>query len=283
MQADVAILESRGVVHVHGEEAEHFLQNLVTCHVDTLTADHPSFGALLTPQGKILWDFLIFAAPNGGFFIDAPKAEVQNLVKRLSFYKLRSKVTIEDCTESHGVAVAWGASLPDGFVTDPRLASLGGRCIFSNAQKPAALEGALASEADWHQHRIRLGVPESILDFPLGDTFPHDVNMDSLNGVAFDKGCFVGQEVVSRMKHRGTARKRIVVVQGDTSLPPSGTEVTASGKVVGSMGSSAGENGLALLRLDRTKQALDAGDPITAEGATLRVSLPAWATFGWPD
>ena len=126
-------------------------------------------------------------------------------------------------------------------------------------------------------------MPEGGLDFAFGDTFPHDADMDDLHGVAFDKGCFVGQEVVSRMKHRGTARRRIVPVLGDHDLPPPGTELMAGGRRAGTLGTSAGAAGLALVRLDRVKAALDAGDAVTAGEATLTVALPAWARFSWPD
>ncbi|MDX5593096.1 folate-binding protein [Pseudovibrio sp. SPO723] len=283
MQTKVTSLNTRGVLRIGGEDALHFLNNLVTCDIEKVSAERATFGALLTPQGKILWDFFIHTAPEHSFYLEAPKDELAALQKRLTFYKLRAKVTIDDVSETVFVAASWDGPLPEGFVPDPRLNSLGGRAVLPVATTLPLEKTVLSTPQAWHQHRLSLGVPESMADFALGDTFPHDADMDSLNGVAFEKGCYVGQEVVSRMKHRGTARKRIVVVQGTSSLPESGTEVTASGKVLGVMGSSEGDHGLALLRLDRVKQAIDAGEPILAGDVALEVTIPDWAGFDWPS
>ncbi|MDD7911217.1 folate-binding protein [Pseudovibrio exalbescens] len=283
MQTKVTSLNTRGVLRIGGEDALHFLNNLVTCDIEKVSAERATFGALLTPQGKILWDFFIHAAPEHSFYLEAPKDELSALQKRLTFYKLRAKVTIDDVSDTVLVAVSWDGPLPEGFVPDPRLNSLGGRAVLPVATTLPLEKTELSTPQAWHQHRLSLGVPESMADFALGDTFPHDADMDSLNGVAFEKGCYVGQEVVSRMKHRGTARKRIVVVQGTSGLPESGTEVTASGKVLGVMGSSEGDHGLALLRLDRVKQAIDAGEPILAGDVALEVTIPDWAGFDWPS
>ncbi|MEZ5841772.1 MAG: hypothetical protein R3D02_15565 [Hyphomicrobiales bacterium] len=125
-------------------------------------------------------------------------------------------------------------------------------------------------------------MPEARRDFDYGDVFPHDVDMDCLNGLDFKKGCYVGQEVVSRMQHRGTARRQVVLAEGAAALPTAGTEIIASGKPVGSLGSSAGTKGLALVRLDRAKAAIDAGEAMIADGVEVRLSLPAFATFTWP-
>jgi folate-binding protein YgfZ len=136
--------------------------------------------------------------------------------------------------------------------------------------------------AAWHAFRIANGVAESGADYALGDAFPHDVLLDQTDGVGFRKGCYVGQEVVSRMQHRGTARRRVLIVSGD-ALPAPGTEVTANGRPIGTLGSTAGGNGLAILRIDRVKDALDAGVPITVGGGAVSVAIPAWATFTYPE
>ena len=146
----------------------------------------------------------------------------------------------------------------------------------------ADLGCALVTEADYHARRIALGVPEGGRDYAYGDAFPHEALFDQLNGVDFKKGCYVGQEVVSRMEHRGTARKRIVGVEGEGPLPASGTEITAGGKPIGTLGSVGGASGLALLRLDRAEEAKAAGLPLRAGDVTVAVRIPAWARFKTP-
>jgi folate-binding protein YgfZ len=139
-----------------------------------------------------------------------------------------------------------------------------------------------ATSADWHRHRIAHAVPEGGVDFVFGDAFPFDAAMDSLHGVAFDKGCFVGQEVVSRMRHRGTARRRIVALHADAALPEAGADIVAGERPLGRLGSSAEGNGIGLVRLDRLRAALDEGLPVRAGAEEVAVALPGWATYGWP-
>ena len=151
---------------------------------------------------------------------------------------------------------------PDLAFADPRHDALGWRILVPEElkQKVADLIGAELVDSDAYEaHRIAAGVPRGGLDFMYGDAFPHETNMDRLHGVDFDKGCYVGQEVVSRMQHRGTARTRIVRVVLDGFSPETGATVLAGDKPVGTMGSTAGGNGLALLRTDRVADALDAG------------------------
>ncbi|WP_109315719.1 YgfZ/GcvT domain-containing protein [Pseudovibrio ascidiaceicola] len=278
MASQRTILTSRRLVKVFGEDAKEFLQNLVSCDISEIDATSSSFGALLTPQGKILWDFIVFADEStGGFLIDVSTDELDAFAKRLGFYKLRAKVTVEPADETMHVIAEWGDDLPADKPRDPRHADMGVRYIgFGSVEETA-------SEADYHAHRIELGIPQSGLDFQLADVFPHDTDMDSLNGVAFSKGCFIGQEVVSRMKHRGTARKRIIKVSAESALPAAGSDVLAGEKSVGTLGSSQGDNGLALLRLDRVKTAMDAGMTLTSEGVTLTPSIQEWASFNWPS
>ncbi len=165
---------------------------------------------------------------------------------------------------------------------DPRVPGLAPHVLPPAAGAPAAP----ASMHDWHAHRIALGGPESGLDFAIGDTFPHDADMDDLCGVDFKKGCFIGQEVVSRMKHRGTARKRIVIaraLEARPAWPDAGTEITCGEKTLGTLGSSADGLALALVRLDRAKEAIDMGDAIEVGGVTVALELPEYATFHWPE
>jgi tRNA-modifying protein YgfZ len=278
-----AFLPDRGVVKVSGEDARTFLNGLVTTDVMLVRPGLGRFGALLTPQGKITTDFLITEAPaghGGGFLLDAPRALAKGLADKLGFYKLRAKVAVENLTDSLGVIAVWDgepAVKPDLTFTDPRNAELGWRILAPEelAPKVAALIGAeLVESTAYDAHRIATGVPRGGLDFIYGDAFPHETNMDRLHGVDFDKGCYVGQEVVSRMQHRGTARTRTVRIILDGPAPEAGTPVVAGDKPVGTMGSSAEGAGLALIRTDRAVDALDAGTPLTSGGLAIRIADP---------
>jgi folate-binding protein YgfZ len=277
-----ALLPDRGVVKVSGEDARTFLNGLITTDVTELRPGSGRFGALLTPQGKIIVDFLITAAPGrhgGGFLFDCPRALAQTLADKLSFYKLRAKVTIENLSEGFAVLAAWGGEVaprPDLTFADPRDTALGLRILTKEELKKVAdLIGAeLADSEAYEAQRIAAGVPRGGLDFAYGDAFPHETNMDRLNGVDFDKGCFVGQEVVSRMQHRGSARTRMVKVLLEGPRPETGVSILAGSKVVGTMGSASGTIGLALIRTDRVADALATGLSLTAGGIALRLAEP---------
>jgi tRNA-modifying protein YgfZ len=278
-----AFLPDRGVVKVSGEDARGFLNGLVTTDVTRLDPGAGRFGALLTPQGKIVADFLITeatAGQGGGFLIDCPRALAAGLATKLGFYKLRAKVTVEDLSDSLGVIAAWDGDLamrPDLTFADPRGPALGWRILAPEElkQRVADLIGAdLVDSAEYEAYRIAAGLPRGGLDFMYGDAFPHETNMDRLHGVDFDKGCYVGQEVVSRMQHRGTARTRTVRVTLDGPRPEPGAAVLAGDKPVGTMGSAAGQNGLALIRTDRVSDALSAGLGLTAGGLAVRIADP---------
>ena len=272
-----ARLADRGVVRVTGADARRFLNGLVTADLSQVPV-RACFAALLTPQGKIIVDFMA-AETEGGFLLDCPHPLVATLVERLKFYRLRAKIAIDDLSESLAVVAIWdgGGSEAGSCYPDPRLGELGLRCIV-----PLAQASANTDAAEYEAHRIALGVPQGGLDFAYGDAFPHEADMDQLNGVDFAKGCFVGQEVVSRMEHRGLARTRVVPVAIDGAAPAIGTAVTAGGKPIGTMGSAARGRGLAALRLDRVEEALAQGTPLTADEATLRLVKPAWARFAFP-
>lgn len=278
-----AFLPDRGVIKVAGEDARSFLNGLITTDLDRLKPGLGRFGALLTPQGKIIVDFLITEAPaghGGGFLIDCPKALADGLATKLKFYKLRAKVTVDNLSDDLGVLAAWDgqmAAQPDLAFADPRNTELGTRILIPEdlKQKLSDLIGAeLVDAADYEAHRIALGVPRGGLDFMYSDAFPHETNMDRLAGIDFDKGCYVGQEVVSRMQHRGTARTRSVKVLLEDSSPEAGVSVMAGDKSVGTMGSSAQGKGIAMVRIDRVADALDAGQPLTAGGLALKLAEP---------
>jgi folate-binding protein YgfZ len=278
-----AFLPDRGVVKVFGEDARNFLGGLVTTDVERIEPGSGRFGALLTPQGKIVVDFLITeasAGQGGGFLLDCPRALAQSLADKLRFYKLRAKVSVENLSDSLGVIAAWdgeAAVQPDLAFADPRQPSLGLRILAAEQLAPEIAEriGAeLVDASAYEAHRIACGVPRGGLDFIYGDAFPHETNMDRLHGVDFDKGCYVGQEVVSRMQHRGTARTRIVRVALDGPSPEAGATILAGDKTVGTMGSTAGDLGLALVRIDRVADALEAGLALTAGGLALHLADP---------
>lgn len=280
-----AFLDGRGVIHVTGSDAGRFLDNLLTNDVGRLAPGRAAYGALLTPQGKIIADMLA-SRIDGGFRLDAPGHLASDLVRRLSLYKLRSKVDVEDVSASHRALVVWGDGqvLPRGgpdFVIDPRLPGLGARAYF--APDAAMPEGVVDVGLErYREHRIALGVPMGGLDFVYGDTFPHEACLDQLNGIDFKKGCYVGQEVVSRMEHRGTARTRVTPVRIDGLPPEVGTAVLAGDRTIGRMGSSVEGRGLALIRMDRAAEARDAGQPLIAGAAMLTVEKAGWARFGAP-
>ena len=278
-----AFLPDRGVVRVFGEDARNFLGGLVTTDVERIEPGIGRFGALLTPQGKIVVDFLITeasAGQGGGFLLDCPRALAQSLADKLRFYKLRAKVSVENLSDSLGVIAAWdgeAAVQPDLAFADPRQPILGLRILAAEQLAPKIAEriGAeLVDASAYEAHRIACGVPRGGLDFIYGDAFPHETNMDRLHGVDFDKGCYVGQEVVSRMQHRGTARTRVVRVALDGPSPEAGATILAGDKTVGTMGSTAGDLGLALVRIDRVADALEAGLALTAGGLALHLADP---------
>jgi folate-binding protein YgfZ len=285
----LACLDDRAIVRVAGPEAETFLQNIITADMASLTAAGIAYGGVLTPQGKILFDFLIHDRPQGdeesgqAFLFDLPAGQAEGFIKRLGFYRLRAKVDIA-LAEDLAVFAAWsnGANVSCGAPVearpDPRLAALGQRWI--------AEPGSVATNAtgnDWHAHRIALTVPEGGVDFALSEAFPYDAAMDALNGIAFAKGCYIGQEVVSRMQHRGTARRRIVALAADGQLPGPGADITIDGRPIGRLGSSIDRHGIGLVRLDRLGAGIAAGAAVMAGDIPVRATLPDWATYDWPD
>lgn len=279
-------LDDRALVLVTGEDAETFLQNILTTDLDALESDELKPGGLLSPQGKILFDFLISRVPEG-FRLDCRADIASDFVKRLTLYRLRAKVQISIADQAL-VAVSWGfdsaSSVPDS--TSSEIDS-----PVRDTRFPAELGvlrhyGEIVADTDtaeWAALRTASGIAESGSDYTLGDAFPHDVLFDQTGGVGFAKGCYVGQEVVSRMQHRGTARRRILIAESESALPAAGTEILANGRPLGALGTVTDKRGLAMVRIDRVKDALDAGLPVTAEGVQIHLSIPNWAKFGFPQ
>ncbi|MEP1575121.1 YgfZ/GcvT domain-containing protein [Roseibium album] len=284
--AKITHLTDRALIRVAGDDAHHFLQNLVTADIEKTDENGACAGALLTPQGKILFDFLIYKTADG-YLLDAPLETAPDLLKRLTFYRLRAKVDLEYMDEDLGVIAVWnGTAVFETallVVTDPRVPALGERVVGKVGSLLAENTAEAASLEDYDFHRIALGVPEGLKDFDYSDIFPHDADLDQLGGVSFTKGCYVGQEVVSRVHHRGTSRKRFVLVESSDKLPEKGTPVTSGGKSIGELGSSTGQIGLALVRLDKAAQAKDNGTPLQCGVAKVQVRIPDWASFSWPE
>jgi folate-binding protein YgfZ len=284
-----AILNERAVLRITGADARKFLENIITNDVDSLAVDQARFAGLLTPQGKMIADFFVIGASEddgGGFVIDAPAALADDIAKKLGFYKLRANVVIEPRPDLAVASILEGkASAELGIAfDDPRHPELGQRLILPADGAKADLENAgfkIEDAGVYHEKRIALGIPDGGKDFVYGDVYPHETDMDQLNGVDFDKGCFIGQEVVSRMERKTTPKTRIVPVTFDTAPFP-GADVKAGERLAGHMGSGVNGKGLAKMRLDRVHEALSKGEKITAGGIEISLQKPGWARFAFP-
>ena len=283
--AMIALLPTRGVVSVTGEDAAAFLDNLVTNDMAQLTAPGDAIHAgLLTPQGKILFEFFVIKT-GAGFLLETAFDATAALAKRLTMYKLRAKIEIKDAAGEVVVAVSQGdvRARPSGAIAfvDPRHPKLGDRILI-----PAPMVGAAVAETGarrmtldiYHAQRIVLGVPEAGVDYALGDTFPHEADFDRFNGVSFTKGCYVGQEVVARMQNKSVSRKRVVRLEGDQPLV-TGADVKAGEAVIGRIGSVIKGHGLALLRLDRVAEAIDKKQPLTSDGQAVTIDAASIAAY----
>jgi folate-binding protein YgfZ len=265
-------LKDRALIRVSGTEAQVFLQNLITTDIVSLGTDETRPGALLTPQGKILFDFMIWR-DGDDFVMETDGSQRDALTKRLMMYKLRAAVTL--AADGEGVTVSWGDNVATGF-RDSRFA----KAEIAVSRIPGQHGGD--DVAAYDALRAAHGVAVSGSDYALQDAFPHDVLMDLNGGLSFKKGCYVGQEVVSRMQHRGTARRRVVTISSAEPLPASGTEITASGKPIGTLGSVVGHSGLAIIRTDRAGDAMASGTPLLAGDIAVTVALPAWSGLVFP-
>lgn len=285
------LLADRGVLRLRGRDACKLLQGLITNDMGLLDGQDAIHAGLLSPQGKILFDF--FVLRNGDdYLLEAARDMTAAIVVRLNMYKLRADVTIEDVSRDYSIAAVWGCEFPElpggdalVYFTDPRLEAMGVRLLATLASDwlISEIDAKPASHDDYDAHRLELGVPEGGKDYVFGDTFVHEALFDQLGGVSFSKGCFIGQEVVSRMQHRGTARRRIVRVEGDGALPEPGSEVRAGASLIGHLGTVVGRNALAKLRLDRVQEAIASGQDLVAGGVPVTVKLADWATFSLGD
>jgi folate-binding protein YgfZ len=266
----LARLHDRALVAVEGDDWRTFLQGLLTQDIETLAVGELRYGALLTPQGRLLFDLFILGTETGAL-LDVEAARRDEFIQRLSMYRLRAKATMERA--EGGVFVLWDApAAPTPWIADPRLAGLGYRAYARDA--PAA-QTAEASAYD--AHRLALGVPDPIRDCAGETTYPIEANLDLLNGIDFKKGCYVGQETTSRMKRRGQIKSRMLPLTFDGPEPPPGAEVLAEGSLrAGEVRSVAPGLAMALMRLDRAS-----GADITVDGRPVNLAPPEWLTI--PD
>ncbi|MEQ1752879.1 MAG: folate-binding protein [Micropepsaceae bacterium] len=273
-----AILSDRTILKLSGPESPAFLQGLITSDVQKLRPANPIYAALLTPQGKIICDFLLSSVADD-IYLDCAIARSVDLASRLKKYRLRAKVTIEDQSKSLVVLAASEAPRDPKLATtafaDPRSAALGFRWIMSRENLDASLAHLgieLEPGETYERHRIECAIPDSVRDLQPETYFPLDCNFEELHGVDFEKGCYVGQELTSRMKHRATSRRRILPVAATEPLPPTGTRIVVGDIDVGEMLGSLGPNGLAQIRLDKLADAEFA----TAGALKIRIGRPPY-------
>ncbi len=279
------MLEDRGVLAVGGAEWRDFLQNLVSNDLDLLSRDKAIYAALLTPQGKYLFDFIMIERENG-VLLDTDRNRLPDLLRRLMMYKLRADVTLEDESDqwqvaalldpADGLSEAPGAcSEQDGAIllNDPREPALGGRALIPAGTTLEDLGYETVDLARYEARRIALGVPASGGDLIIDKTLLMEADFERLNGVSFTKGCYIGQELTARTKHRGNVRRRLYPVSIDAEVDH-GTEVTLEGKSVGEIRTVAGQRAIALLRIEDVERAAEEGLLMVAASHGVKVEKP---------
>ena len=294
-------LDARGLLVVSGADAGAFLQNLISNDVERVTPARTVYGTLLTPQGKFLHDFFVAAHParDGAYLLDTEAGRLDDLERRLGMYRLRADVALERAAPDWAVFAAFGDGAapalglgPEAGATaartggvafvDPRLAALGVRAVgAATATTRSLAESGFARTGSgaYDELRLSLGVPDGSRDILVEKSFPLECNLDGLNAIDYDKGCYVGQELTARTHHRATIRKRLFPVTADEALPGIGTKITLDGREVGEMRSSAGGGGLALLRIESLKSAWERGLPLMAGDTGVVAHVPAWMEF----
>jgi folate-binding protein YgfZ len=278
------ILESRAIVTVAGADARGFLQGLISQDIEAVTPERAAYGAFLTPQGKYLHDFCLIDL-DGAILLDCEAARADDLATRLSRYRLRAAVTVivepafavaaifgDGCI--HGLADTPGAAraLTGGVLfVDPRHAALGWRAFLPRTGATTTLEAAgfTAGElADYEARRIALTIPDGSRDLDIDRTILLEANFDTLHGIAWDKGCYLGQELTARTKYRGLVKRRLVTVTFDGPAPAPGTPIEQNGREVGILRSGTDGQALASLRVDALdddrRAELRAGDRVVA-------------------
>ena len=289
------ILEDRGIISVSGEDANTFLQGLVTNDVEKVTSEQTTYGALLTPQGKFLYDFFM-ARRDQAIIIDSESARLNSLISKFKIYKLRSKVGLKDITHEASIIALYGSDVlsklnldsapgssracDDGIIfTDPRISEIGARAIFPKNRAESAIEklGFVKTSIDNYETlRISLGLPDGSRDMVVEKAILLENGFDELNGVDWNKGCFIGQELTARTKHRGLIKKRLIPVHFKSAPPPTGTPIMDNEKEAGELRSTTKEHGLALMRLEYLENPKAI---FLADGIRLIPQKQLWARF----
>lgn len=288
-------LADRGVLAISGPETRSFLQGIVTNNVDKVDPTRALYSALLTPQGKFLFDFFMADDGDGGLLLDVKKDRLEELAKRLKFYKLRAKAEISDVSDQFAVTALIGdgagaaARLHEGagnawrdgdtvYAVDPRLSAMGVRAIHPVGTTPFA-EAAEGSLHDYENHRMALAVPDGGTDVLVDKSFILESNFEELNAVDFEKGCYVGQELTARTKFRGTIRRRLFGITAEADLPPAGTPITVGEAEIGEVRSGLGNHGIALIRIDRLDEAGGDDARVMAGDIAIKPVKPSWVSF----
>ncbi|NIZ02754.1 CAF17-like 4Fe-4S cluster assembly/insertion protein YgfZ [Thalassospira lucentensis] len=293
-----ALLPDRAVIRVSGPDRVSFLQGLVSNNIETVTAEQSSYGALLSPQGKFLFDFFVYQQDEDSLLIECEYgqdgARAAELFKKLRMYKLRAKVELSDVTDSYDVIAVYGKdalsalSLTDNpgstsaFATgiksvDPRLAAMGARVLLpKNSLAEMAAIGAQEGTVEaYHEMRVALGVANGSEELEIDRAILLENGFEELNGVDFKKGCFMGQELTARTKYRGLVRKRLLPIKIEGSAPKPGTTIMNGDKEAGIIRSVHGDGGLALIRLERISDDAE----LLADGAKIAVTVPDWVSL----
>lgn len=298
------LLNDRALIAIKGVDATHFLQNLITNNIEQLAPPQARHAALLTPQGKILFDFFVYPAEQG-FMLDIAASERAEFIKRLGFYKLRADVTIEDKSDELALAALWSIAPPDAQMApkdaaalfnapppnlfpDPRFAPLGYRLFGPKELITQARENTNLAQApleEYHAFCIGWGIAEGAKDYSANSFFPHEVNFDQLHGVDFKKGCYVGQEVVSRMHHKTEIRKRLVPIEtlSKNTLPGAEADILAGDAKIGTLIGAAQNKGIAVLRLDRAAKAYENNLALYVDEHEVQIVKKPWMQFSVPE
>ena len=285
------ILDNRGILKVSGEDKCEFLQGLVSNDVTNISDSSAIYAAMLTSQGKFLFDFFMYQWKSS-ILIETEGNRLAQLKKRLNMYKLRAKIDLEDVTASWSVTAIWGSDVltsiglsknpgsatawQGGLIAvDPRIPSAGARALLPK-NHDIQLPGNSVSHSEYDLHRLDLGLPDGGRDMILEKSILLENGFDELNGINWNKGCYIGQELTARTKYRGLIKKRLVPVKVDGVMPPPGTPILLDGKSVGELRSGRNDRALAILRIEHLQKT---GSKFTAENATVSPKKPNWAEF----
>lgn len=289
------VLSHRRILRLSGKDCRSFLQGLVSQDVETVTASHSAWTALLNAQGKYLFDFFMIAE-GGGLLLDCDSAQADELQRLLTMYKLRADVQVENLQNGYHVVAAMGDVTPlalpehagrterfnEGRIIaliDPRHAGMAARIIApaGEAETWVLQRGyAQASIADYEEHRILLGIPRAGVDNVPQKTLLLENGFEELHGVSFDKGCYVGQEVTARTKHRANLHKHLYIIEAKTALPATGSDILLEGRVVGDLRSAQGRIGLAVIRDEAVEKALKSNAPLQVGDIAIQAQTPSW-------